>query len=446
MSKRRRDKAVILSALAVSAGFLMWLLWSAWSPHGSYRVKTAVPTAVSLGPGASVRIAGLDVGRVSSVERKAGMAILGLELDADHGPLAVDTRVAVRLRTLVGESYVEIHPGRSRHDLPEDALIPPSQVEDYVEVDQILDSLRGRTRQRARDLIQGLGGAVGGQGRNLNRLVAGVSRTFEEGGNTVVLLERDRKSIAQLVKNLGDVTAALAQRRDRIERLSDAGRQTFRSIAARDEAVRLMLSELPPTLDAVRRTAHTLRAASWRVGPLLRETGLLMRDLTPAVDLLAPAAREGRGVVRQLGRAAPGLARTLAEVRRLPRPTKRAFAPLREALCELNPAVEYLKPYGKEIAMVASHMGSTTNYYDATGHAGRLIALVTEDALSVFDKQTSDAAHTLLEAGLLQKISHQGYNPYPKAGAGTPPAEGRGVNGMSDAKRKLKYHRVKAEC
>src|SRR3984957_6272124 len=117
MKRTKRGHVVTVAAGVVFvAALLVGLMFFAgfWRLGSSYNVNVVVPNARGLAPDAHVMIAGLEVGKVTSINRQGPNARLTLRIDAGPTPLAADSRVEVRLRTLAGESYFGGTPGHAR--------------------------------------------------------------------------------------------------------------------------------------------------------------------------------------------------------------------------------------------------------------------------------------------------------------------------------------------
>jgi hypothetical protein len=76
---------------------------------------------------------------------------------------------------------------------------------------------------------------------------------------------------------------------------------------------------------------------------------------------------------------------------------------LRKMFCELNPALDYVGRYHREIVGFISAMSSAANHYDAVGHLIRITPVVSESALSGLPADVSNAVDVLTRSGLLQK-------------------------------------------
>lgn len=430
-------------ALAFLIVLLTWSNAAPWS-GGDYKVRVLFPTAASMGPGASVRIAGIQVGKVTSVERKGAAAVLTMKIGKAKTPLPEDTRAAIRLRTLVGENYVELLPGRSKQTLANGGILPVSQTENYVEADEILSVLRGKTRERARDLIQGFGGGLDGQGVELNGMLKDITGVVRAGDDVTAILAKNHQQVAGVVDQAGDVMREIGDRTASIKTLASSGRDTFQALADRDEAVKATLRQLPPTLRQVRTTSDLVQSVSATSAAVVAKLASAVGGLSPVLARLKPAAEEGRGIMRSLSSSAPKLTRTAGRLRGLGAPAAAAMPQLSKVLCQVNPMVKYLSPFAGDVSAMLANMSSSTNYYDATGHAARFYALVGQNSFTAIPDVGRDLLNRIQDIGLVSKLTARGYNPYPAAGDSGIPKGGEGDSGPMDSR--LPYPHVEAEC
>jgi virulence factor Mce-like protein len=443
---------VAIAGCAVAAGaFFGFLAVGGGLSVGSpYRVQAVVPTSVSLTTSSRVTMAGVDVGRIASVRRQGFSTVVAMDIDDDRvTPIPSDSRATVRQRTPVGENYLAITPGSSSQRLPDNGVLPVGQAAEYVDVDQILSVLRGRTRDRARQLIRSMGGALDGRGEQLRELTGEAAGTLDAGARVFSLLSKDREHVAGVIDRLGRVSAAVGERGETIDTLARQGLASLRALASRDRTLRRTLEVLPPTLRQVRSTSGQLASVTDTATPVVRDLAAAVREVRPAVNRLRPAAQAAREVIRELDSAAPRLQTTLGEVRKLSKPLVTALPQVRRTLCELNPVVRYLKPYANDAIMSLVGLGSASNSYDAIGHLIRLTPIVGENSLAGAPPEVSQAAHTLVRSGFLSETHGLSWNPYPKAGMIGKDAAGSGksITGP-DALRESGYvfPRIHADC
>src|SRR5918999_3191355 len=119
MQTRAPSATQILIALgfALSCFGLLLFLWLAFGgptplkPTG-YRITVPFKEATQLAVESDVRISGVSVGKVKEIELgDDGRAEATLEIDDEFAPLPENTRAKLRLKTLLGETYVELTPG-----------------------------------------------------------------------------------------------------------------------------------------------------------------------------------------------------------------------------------------------------------------------------------------------------------------------------------------------
>lgn len=410
----------------------------------TYNVRALVPTAATIGKGASVRIAGLKVGRVTAVERRGLAAVIDFEVQKEYAPLPADSRVGVRLRTLIGENYLALDPGRSKENLKDGGTLPITRADDYVEVDTILSTLKGPTREHARALLRGLGAGIDGRGQQLNRLLDNTSGLISGSTPLLAVLNKDRVQATRMVDSLGAITRAVADRGAAISDLSRDARTTFTALGARDTALRQTLKELPATLRQVKKTSKELPQTTRVATPVITELAATLNSLQPAIKSLRPATTSGRQLLAEVDRGAAPITGVLNRLRTTATPVAKALPQLKSALCQINPALDYVAPYAPEAAAMFSGLASGVNGYDATGHFGRVYAMVSENSFNGYPEGVSQAANKLLSTGLLNKFHMLGYNPYPDQGTLGNYAQGSGATGPSDVK--TPYHRVQAAC
>jgi phospholipid/cholesterol/gamma-HCH transport system substrate-binding protein len=454
-SESFRGHAITAALVLLVAGvtFFGFLQLGGALVHGKETtVRAIVPTSSALASGARVTMAGAAVGKVSKIERRGNGTLIEMRI-GDKGvlPVPADSRVTLRQRTPIGENYVEITPGRSSRALGDDDVLPIGQADEYVDVDQILSVLSGRSRAEARRVIQAGGRAVDGEGDNLNRVLGAASTVVQEGGSLFGLLADDRRQVADLVDRLGRVSAAVGDRGEAVRVTAQRGLVALRALAARDTQLAATLHELPATLNQARSTSGLLRGTALSATPVVSQLAAIVRELRSPVNDLRPAAQQARNAVRELDRAAPPLGTTLDRLKTASGPLARALPSLREAVCQAAPVVRYTKPYTNDAIAAIVGLGSASNSYDAVGHLIRLSPIVGENSLAGLPDEVTQAAHKLLRSGLLGQFSPLTWNPLPKPGViGTAESSATGKPAISGPKALAasgyKYPRVEADC
>ena len=111
-----RIAAMVIFALSCFG--LLLFLWLAFGgpiplkPKG-YRFQASFPEATQLAKEADVRISGVPVGKVKTIEpdQTTGLSEVEMQIDPEYVPLRSDVKAILRQKTLLGETYVELTPG-----------------------------------------------------------------------------------------------------------------------------------------------------------------------------------------------------------------------------------------------------------------------------------------------------------------------------------------------
>ncbi|MCW3014536.1 MAG: Mammalian cell entry related protein, partial [Solirubrobacterales bacterium] len=185
--------------------------------------------------------------------------------------------------------------------------------------------------------------------------------------------------------------------------------------------------------------------------PVVADLAAAVGALRPALTRLPTAAQDGRDLLRDVGRTAPRLTRTLDLIKPLADPAPATFNQLEQALCEVNPALRFFKPWAPDLTSFLVNVGSWANSYDAIGHLVRLAPVLSENSLVGLPKAQSEAAFKLLHAGLLGNSMKLTYRPITKPGQiahGEATASEPSVFGPEEFAKKsgYKYPDVKADC
>jgi phospholipid/cholesterol/gamma-HCH transport system substrate-binding protein len=102
---------------------------------GGYTLYADFPTVGGLKEGASVEIAGVEIGRVEKISLANYQARVMMRINAEV-KLQEDTIASVKTKGLIGEKYVRISPGGSEALIPAGGRIrevePPLDIEELI--------------------------------------------------------------------------------------------------------------------------------------------------------------------------------------------------------------------------------------------------------------------------------------------------------------------------
>ncbi len=290
-------------------------------------------SAQGLGPvGRDIRIAGVNSGTLTGVERIGDDARITLELNGDV-ELHRDARADMRPHTLFeGSSFVDLHTGSPTAPVLEPGgTIPVSQTTNYVTLDEALRVLRPEIRDSLRDLAEVgsktlKGGAIRGiqqtlkNGPELTKNLHGPVRDAQ--GTHRVELTRAIAGMSETVDAVADREDDLIPLNQRLNRTAaalaiDGGVPLDRALAALPGALRELdaaapsLTALVDRLDtfgvAVTPALPDLAAALHEGTPLLRRTIPLLRRTTPLIEDIGK-------VGKRVAAASPAIASLVADI------------------------------------------------------------------------------------------------------------------------------------
>jgi phospholipid/cholesterol/gamma-HCH transport system substrate-binding protein len=163
----RVRNALILIALVVVGTYLAW---TKTLPFGNpYELHAVFQNAANIRADSPVRIAGVNVGKVESVESvcedgqngdcESNYSEVTFTVDSDGQPIRSDAQVEIRPRIfLEGNFFLDLRPGSPSADhLSSGDTIPVTQTSTAVQLDQILTSLQAPDRANLQKLLQGYG-------------------------------------------------------------------------------------------------------------------------------------------------------------------------------------------------------------------------------------------------------------------------------------------------
>jgi phospholipid/cholesterol/gamma-HCH transport system substrate-binding protein len=258
----------------------------------SYRLTAQVPNGAALVPGNEVRIGGVRVGVVETIDPVAEddgtfAAALALKLDKSVEPLPEDSTVIVRSRSALGLKYLQIVRGTSDQGYPAGSTLPLSAATpEPVEFDQLLSTFDEPTRVNIQANLTEFGNALAGRGPDLNEAIGALKPLLPR-------LERVMRGISDPRHGIGPFFTALEQSASAVAPVAATQAQAFVDLdttaAAFADIARPYLQE------TISKTPVTLRATSEDlpvVRPFLVNSRKLFVNLQPGVRAAAQSADE----------------------------------------------------------------------------------------------------------------------------------------------------------
>jgi virulence factor Mce-like protein len=283
----------------VGAAFIVFTLYLVFAvslaqgnPYAHrYSVHARFANAVNLGTNDFVEIHGVRVGRVGNLTPAGGLADVTLRIDDSNVKLHDDATAALRLKSLVGESYVEVDPGTpSRPELPDGALLPLSQTRSPVQLDQVLNTLDPATRTALAHFLTQLGGSVGGRAADIAQLVRQSQTTL--GSSAATFHAFDAPQLGDLLDTLTTDAGVLATRTSALSGAFRSGNSFLGALAPDTPNIQAVIVDAADTLsrfDAILRDRTSgLGNTLDELDAVTRNTDALADEARPIVDAMTP--------------------------------------------------------------------------------------------------------------------------------------------------------------
>ncbi len=286
-----------------------------------FQIKAVFENAPPIHKGQAVRIAGVDVGKVSAVEAKGGdspAVVVTMKLEDEALPIHKDVRIKVRPRLFFeGNLFFDVRPGTPEAgDVEDGDTIPLSQTSAPVQLDQVLGTLDTNTREDLQKLLVGYGDAINGEpqpgedadqdpdtkgetaGKSLNDTYEYAAQSLRGGAIlNDATLGTEMHDLSKLIGSQQRIFAALSSREGSLKDLITNFNITMGALAAEEANLRATIHELPQVLEAARPALDNLNAAfpSTRAWALEMIPGV--RETPATIDAGFPWIRQVRPLV-----------------------------------------------------------------------------------------------------------------------------------------------------
>jgi len=357
----------VLAAIgfALSCIGLMIFVWTQFggtvplAPQG-YRVKVTFPESGLLVPGADVRIAGVNIGRVAAVSNRGVNSLVTMDISQQYAPVPADTRAILRLKTLLGEAYVELSPGAGAGPkLADDGTIPRSQVAGTQQLDQVLGAFDRPTQRNLQLFLGGSAAAVAGRAEDLSNALGNLDPAVTDLQQIVSSLDRQQADVQELLRGSAVVLGTLGQRSADLRTLVTAGDEVFAATAARDAQLRATVNALPPFLAQLRGTLSV-------AGTTLALTRPSLDALEPVAPIIAPVLRNlialsgpAVALLHQAPRLLGDAAAALPAIARFNRAFHPALDALLPAVRQIAPMINFIGLYRTELVTAMANLSAS---------------------------------------------------------------------------------------
>jgi phospholipid/cholesterol/gamma-HCH transport system substrate-binding protein len=273
-----------------------------------YELNAVVRDAQNLKPGSPVRIAGVEVGKVTKVDAASddqSAAQVTMHLDDDALPVHRNATLEVRPRILLeGNFFVDLRPGSpSAGSFEDGGTVPITQTSSAVTLSEVLSVLQADTRADLRTLLHEYGteALAKGGAEGLNRAIPYFAPAYRRTAltNDALLGEQPRRDLRRVLRGQTRVFGALADNPAALRGLVADLNTTAGALAREDSALAASVPALRdtlrvgyPALGALDDALPTLRAFSIEALPGVRSS-------VPTLDAAIPWIVQARGLVSE---------------------------------------------------------------------------------------------------------------------------------------------------
>ncbi|MGI8407299.1 MAG: MlaD family protein [Actinomycetota bacterium] len=239
----------------------------------TYVMQAEFEDATGVLIGDSVKLAGVDIGRVEKAEIQDGKAVVTFNLDKTV-ELPKDSTVALRWRNVLGQRFLYVYPGDDEEVFVEGQRIPIDQTEDVSDIGEFLNRL----------------------GPILKAIDPEQANAFLDSVNTA--LTGNEQDVRQLIDDGAELAATLGGEDENIKGLLSSTDQVMEAFASQDEALGQIFDDLDEVGGVLARRTADINSLVTDFAVVQRQLNGLavrnadnidstLRDLETVADVLA---------------------------------------------------------------------------------------------------------------------------------------------------------------
>jgi phospholipid/cholesterol/gamma-HCH transport system substrate-binding protein len=246
------------------------------------RLDAVFASVAGLDDKASVRVAGVRVGRVDGLGLEGNRARVTLALDKPL-PLTVGTKARIANLGLLGEKYIELVPGPPGNPpLPPGTVLEGTTPPGFDEAMEKINSIGSSIQQLTGSLA---GSDVGG---NINRLLDDIRLTSAE---LRALIAENRANVGSTIRNFDQMSATLARELPRLADQMNRALDQISTVVAENRGdlkgsmgnIRELTEKLQTSADNLNRITGTIASGQGTIGKLVNDDKAY-NDLTSTLD------------------------------------------------------------------------------------------------------------------------------------------------------------------
>lgn len=417
----RQLVVVVLFTLLCAAIFgFLWTNSGGRVPMASqsgYTVAVDVPRVGNLVYFSDVMVAGVEVGKIRDVEERGDHARVTFQLDESVAPLHEGATVQIGAKSLIEEQFLEVTDGDGSQ-IPSGAVLPAGSGRGPVQLDDVLQSLDGDTREATRELLRSLGSGTDGSKEAVAGAARGLGYLGTGGHDVVEAVAAQSEDLKGLSRNAAQVLAALASRRAAMSALVSDADTIAKVTAGQRDDIEETIKALPPLLETASEASDDLEDLGEALSPVARNLTDAAPHLTRALAELPATAADLRATMPPLDAVLTRAPSTLQRVPVFAKDVDGLLPPASEVLSDFNPMLGYLARYDRELAGWFANWAQVNSTGDSQGKALRLIMVLDEQSFAGWPISTNvgilDRFGPLPDAGSLNDPTPWGNRDYPE--------------------------------
>jgi len=295
---RERRPGLRLALAVLLAVFVAVGAYLAWPGRGGNKIVGYFTSAVGLYPGDQIRIVGVPVGTIESIEPRAEDVKITMSLDGDV-KVPADARAIIMSPNLVAARFIQLAPAyTSGPALPERATIALAHTAVPVEWDEVKQSLT--------DLAKQLSPAAGQLQGPLGKAINQAADTFNGNGDS---FRTSLRELSRAAGRLGDSRTDIFGTVKNLQVLVDALSASNEQIVAFSGHVASVSQVLAKSSTHLDNTLGTLNQALIDVkGFLQQNNSTLIGTVDKLTDLTQVLSDQSEDIEQVLHVAGPGIA------------------------------------------------------------------------------------------------------------------------------------------
>lgn len=359
-----RRLAPLVTVTGMIAIFVVGFVYLWTSSGGSlpgddgYEVSFRTDDVKNTQSAGEVRIAGVKVGTVVEQHVDGDVAEVRLKLDPDAAPLHEGATVRVAVKSIIGQSFIEIEDGTGA-ELDEGTVLEGDSVIPAVDVDEVFAAFDKKTQRDLSNTLGSLGISTKGRHEEIAQLLQGLGDIGREGYTAVDAIEAQNEDLTKLVNDANTIMAALNTGRDDLASLVQNAQKLTAVTARQDDDLAATVRQLPALVDSAGDATGTLDGLARDLQPVADDLDAAAPGLSRALVDLPSVTHDLRVLLEPMNSSLGRAPETLDQVPALSRQLSGVAPDLDELLANVNPMLAYLQPYGVDIGSFFGNFGAS---------------------------------------------------------------------------------------